>query len=1086
MQRLYSTLREIRYLFLAILVFFGLLAASRYNYILFHTLAELFTVSVAFAIFMITWNARAYLDNRFFLIIGISFLFIGSLDILHTLSYEGMDIFADYGTDLSIQLWISSRYIQAVSFLIALGFVGRNLRPIPLIIGYSSVTLFVLAAIFYWRIFPVCFVDGAGLTPFKKISEYIICIILAFSAVLLFLKRKAFDRSVFVMILMAIFTTIISELCFTLYVSVTGPASFCGHFFKIVACYFIYKALIEKAVMQPQDVIFRELKQREDALRKSETFANNVLMASLNGIYIWDLEKTTVDFINNQAEKLSGYTLEQLKAMTQADFSALFHPDEQQKMREHIKSILVSADGEILETEHRFKTGDGNWKWVFLRNSVFSRNAEGRVTQIIGTFLDITYRRQAEQEREQLLAENFEQRRLLEKLMAALPVGIAVVTGNDRRFRFANPFYRSMVSGQDPHVVGKTVEEVFSKAPAQDIADSVRKALHTNQHIGVREMELAASEKDKIRYWNMDYVPLYIQSGGPSILIIAVEVTDLVNARKQAESLTARHRAILGSLNDGVILADREGNVLEINGAALRQMKGPTSPPKHLTELNDVFEMYSLKGAQIPMTDWPLARALRGETFTNYEIRVTRKDRNISRITSFNGATIVDHKGTFISALITIRDITNQKQAEIERKRSYDEMEHRVLERTAELTNANRALKDEIAERQLAEQALRENETLLRTVLDNLPVGVRILDKRHQTIMRNPASREIWMDGQRQGALHSGEYKAWLLETGAMLQPDQWASAKALSKGKSTLNKVIEIECFDGTHKIIQQSAVPIRNAKHEIIGAVLVNQDITERKKAEEEREMYTRKLEISNRELQDFAFVASHDLQEPLRKIRAFGDLLQKNLSERIGPKGADYITRMQHAAERMQVLILDLLTYSRITTQAEPFAQVDLNTIAEEVMDDLEVRIKETGAHVEIGTLSTIEADPRQMRQLLQNLIGNALKFHAEKMPEINVGGREVTPLHKTGKKAKNQYYEIIVEDNGIGFDEKYLDRVFGPFQRLHTRMDYEGTGMGLAICRKIVERHSGTITAKSAPGKGSTFTVTMPFRQESKGK
>ncbi len=234
-------------------------------------------------------------------------------------------------------------------------------------------------------------------------------------------------------------------------------------------------------------------------------------------------------------------------------------------------------------------------------------------------------------------------------------------------------------------------------------------------------------------------------------------------------------------------------------------------------------------------------------------------------------------------------------------------------------------------------------------------------------------------------------------------------------------------------------------------------------------QREELTR----SNEELQQFAFIASHDLQEPLRKIIAFGDRLKVTCENALTEKGYDYLQRMQNAAQRMQVLIEDLLTLSRITTRAQPFVQVNLSQITQEVLSDLEIRIAQTKATIEVGELPTIEADPVQMRQLLQNLIGNALKFHQKTKPSIV----KIYSKRLTNEQLNCDYCQIIVEDNGIGFDEKYLDRIFNVFQRLHGRTEYEGTGIGLAICRKIVERHQGTITAKSEPGKGAKFIVTL---------
>ncbi|NMG06159.1 PAS domain-containing protein [Brasilonema sp. UFV-L1] len=231
---------------------------------------------------------------------------------------------------------------------------------------------------------------------------------------------------------------------------------------------------------------------------------------------------------------------------------------------------------------------------------------------------------------------------------------------------------------------------------------------------------------------------------------------------------------------------------------------------------------------------------------------------------------------------------------------------------------------------------------------------------------------------------------------------------------------------------------------------------------------------LTRSNEELQQFAFIASHDLQEPLRKIKTFGERLKASCSHALTEQGLDYLERMQNATRRMQALIEDLLTLSRVTTRGQPFVPVDLTQITQEVLSDLEVRIQQTEAYVKISELPIINADPLQMRQLLQNLIGNALKFcRKDKAPIVKIYSQILN--HQDTVES----CQIIVEDNGIGFDEKYLDRIFNVFQRLHGRSEYEGTGMGLAICRKIVERHNGSISAQSTPGQGSRFIIILPM-------
>jgi len=277
----------------------------------------------------------------------------------------------------------------------------------------------------------------------------------------------------------------------------------------------------------------------------------------------------------------------------------------------------------------------------------------------------------------------------------------------------------------------------------------------------------------------------------------------------------------------------------------------------------------------------------------------------------------------------------------------------------------------------------------------------------------------------------------------------------------------------------------PLREGER-LVGEVLLFKDITERKLAAEALTRKAEELARSNNELEQFAFVASHDLQEPLRKIQAFGDRLKAKCDAANLQEGRDYLDRMQNAAARMQTLIYDLLTFSRVISRTEPFVPINLNTVTKEIISDLEVRIEKTGGRVEVGELPTIYADSTQMRQLLQNLIGNALKFHAPGTPPIvrvvsRTIPRPTPPAGEEREEANVEWCELSISDNGIGFDEKYLDRIFAVFQRLHGRQEYEGTGIGLAVCRRIVDRHGGTITARSKPGEGATFLIGLPLHQ-----
>lgn len=245
------------------------------------------------------------------------------------------------------------------------------------------------------------------------------------------------------------------------------------------------------------------------------------------------------------------------------------------------------------------------------------------------------------------------------------------------------------------------------------------------------------------------------------------------------------------------------------------------------------------------------------------------------------------------------------------------------------------------------------------------------------------------------------------------------------------------------------------------------------ERQQTRDELASYASNLEKSNAELQQFAYAASHDLQEPLRKIQTFGSRLEAKYSEKLDDRGNEYLKRMQNAAGRMQVLIQDLLSLSRVTTQAQPLEDTNLNKVIEGVLSDIEVQIENANAEIIVESLPKIKADDTQMRQLFQNLISNGIKFAREDVPpQIIIDSK----IH-TNKLIPE--IEIYVRDNGIGFDPQYSERIFSVFQRLHGRGDYEGTGVGLALCRKIVERHNGTIIANGIVGEGATFVITLPM-------
>ncbi len=300
------------------------------------------------------------------------------------------------------------------------------------------------------------------------------------------------------------------------------------------------------------------------------------------------------------------------------------------------------------------------------------------------------------------------------------------------------------------------------------------------------------------------------------------------------------------------------------------------------------------------------------------------------------------------------------------------------------------------------------------------------------------------------------------------LTQDQLSALKALAK------QVVNLLHLRKANKALQES-----EARYRQLSAQL---DIQVQQRT---RELQTsvQDLERSNANLQQFAYIASHDLQEPLRKILSFGDLLKSQYADQLAGEGVDHLNRMQTAASRMSTLIRDLLAYSRISTQQAKAASISLTQAFSIALTDLDLLIDETGASLLIDPLPTVWGDSVQLVQLFQNLLSNALKFRRpDTPPQIRISSRciEATdlPPSVTPTRSAPAYWLIEVADNGIGFDDKYTDRIFQVFQRLHGRSTFAGTGIGLAICEKVVVNHGGAITASSQPGQGATFSLYLP--------
>jgi len=402
-----------------------------------------------------------------------------------------------------------------------------------------------------------------------------------------------------------------------------------------------------------------------------------------------------------------------------------------------------------------------------------------------------------------------------------------------------------------------------------------------------------------------------------------------------------------------------------------------------------------------------------------------------------------------------------------ELQRARDDLEKRVDERTSALQEAIQSLQKEISDRRRIEEALRQSEERYRTILEDIEEGYLETDLAgHFTFVNDVVCKRLGYSREELMGMNNRQ----LTDEETAKKVFQ-ALSEVYRTGEPSRGCEWEIIKKDGTKCIYEFSASLIRNSEGRPIGFRGVSRDVTERKRAEEALKQKTEALAHSNQELEQFAYVASHDLQEPLRMVTSYIQLLARRYQNRLDSDAEEFINFAVDGATRMHILINDLLAYSRVGTRSKPFEPTNCETILQQSLDNLKMTMEESGAVVTHDSLPTVMADDLQLGQLFQNLIGNAIKFHGEEPPRVHVSVRP-----------DGNQWAFSVRDNGIGIAPESAERIFLIFQRLHGKEKYPGTGIGLAVCKKIVECHGGRIWVESELGKGATFYFTLPKQGE----
>lgn len=776
------------------------------------------------------------------------------------------------------------------------------------------------------------------------------------------------------------------------------------------------------------------------------------------GLGVWELDLITSKVVwDDRCRMLFGLAKGNLLSYEQA--IQYIHPQDLDRVNQAVAWAMNPLSGGNYDQTYRTIGADDQIvRWVrFFGRGYFSPT--GELYRFAGLAQEVTQQVEAHKQLEQ------SQREVL-SLFEEAPVGIATISADDLlTFQSANPFYGQLVGRTPQALTGKPLLEALPELAGQGFDDLLREVIRTGVAFTAKEVAVELRRNDRLEtiYVDLTYQPRRAPDGTVSgILVVATDVTRQVESRRQVEASETKLRSIIAAAPAGIGLFVGRDLIIEnpnqtfidivgkgpgIEGLPLRE-----AMPELLTEgqpflkiLDDVFT------TGIPFLS-PASL-----------VKITQNGVLNDNYYNISYTPVYDASGQVYAILDIAIDVTVQVAAQ---------------------------------------QALASSEAHLKFLQNTVPAMIFYLDTQQRYQSYNETFMR-WFSVDATSALgktveefigpaayqrvapyltlaYSGQPQRYEMRAPARLGEDRWLDIIYTPHVDLTGNVLgIIVMSTDITQSKQVETDLRQSEARYRALSNEL------EQRVAERTRELVVANQDLtrSNANLQQFAYIASHDLQEPLRKIQSFSDLLIRQLDEHLNETSRSYLERITAAGARMSLLIKDLLAYSRIATRQQTFGPVSLMTIVQDTLTTLEWEIQQTEARIQVDELPVVNGDESQLGQLFQNLLTNAIKFvRPDQSPVIAIRYRQCPPedLPLTIKPDAQVpfYHQINVVDQGIGFDIKFLDRIFQVFQRLHGKNEFAGSGIGLAICQRVVENHAGGITAHSAPGQGATFSVYLP--------